>query len=371
MNKAIFTQQLFLLKQDSNNNKLLINDIKYYLEKQNILIISGLKNIWKLSTIKQYILDEHLENNFFYFNSKVDFDNNIKNNKKLEKLLNDYIEHHKKPTIIILENFSKIKWIKNFIRKIIEENYKIILVWNNIKIPWIKDIEIFNQNKGIWLYETLKYGQLNDIVKIEDKPLKEKYINFLINDVYMNEIIWNFWIKNIVLYNYIITFLANNNIFYSLRELQREIIQKENISLKTLIDYINFSIKSKLIKQVYRYDLKKDKIITTKSKFYFIDNWIRNSYKNFNLETSVLLENYIFLILLNKWYKIYSGKNGKFEFDFIAEKIITPPLKSPLTGEGKNTSSQSSLNTEQTSKEQRLNNMKKYFHISKSRDKKK
>jgi predicted AAA+ superfamily ATPase len=73
------------------------------------------------------------------------------------------------------------------------------------------------------------------------------------------------------LYNLVIIYIANINIFTSLRELQREIEKIENISLKTLIDYIDFSIKSKIIKQVYQYDIKKDKIISSKSKYYFTD----------------------------------------------------------------------------------------------------
>lgn len=75
-------------------------------------------------------------------------------------------------------------------------------------------------------------------------------------------------------------------------------------------------------KQVYQYDLKLNKIISTKSKYYFTDTWIRNSYKNFSLNNNILFENFIFLELLKKWYKIYSWKNWTFEFNFIAEKIF-------------------------------------------------
>jgi predicted AAA+ superfamily ATPase len=73
------------------------------------------------------------------------------------------------------------------------------------------------------------------------------------------------------LYNLVIIYIANINYFTSLRELQREIEKEEKISLKTLIDYIDFAIKSKIIKQVYQYDLKKDKVISSKSKYYFTD----------------------------------------------------------------------------------------------------
>jgi predicted AAA+ superfamily ATPase len=74
------------------------------------------------------------------------------------------------------------------------------------------------------------------------------------------------------LYNFTISYIANNNIFLSLRELQKNLDNTNNISLKTTIDYIDFSIQAKILKRVYKYDLKTNKQITSKAKYYFTDN---------------------------------------------------------------------------------------------------
>jgi predicted AAA+ superfamily ATPase len=74
------------------------------------------------------------------------------------------------------------------------------------------------------------------------------------------------------LYIFTITFLSKNNYFYSLRELQKKLNEINKISLKTTIDYIDFSIQSKIIKRCYKYDIKNEKEITSKAKYYFNDN---------------------------------------------------------------------------------------------------
>jgi len=74
------------------------------------------------------------------------------------------------------------------------------------------------------------------------------------------------------LYNFVISYLAKNNSFTSLRELHKNLNSINKISLKTVIDYIDFSIKAKIIKRVYKIDLKTNKKITTKAKYYFTDN---------------------------------------------------------------------------------------------------
>ena len=359
MNELLEINKQYVLDKDIYwNNNTIIEKIVNILNKKRLVIVSGLRNIWKLSILKELLIKSKLDNDFFYFNKNLDYNNKIINDEKLEKLLNEYIELYKKPKIIILENFWKIKWIKNFIPKIFKENYKIILIWNNIKISKVKEIEVLKLNNNNisepnnnTLIQTLSYWNLPEVTRIDKIQIKQKYINLVKSDIYLNEIIQNFWVKNIFLYNSVITFIANINYFTSLRELQREIEKVEKISLKTLIDYINFAIKSKLIKQVYKYDLKKDKVISSKSKYYFIDTWIRNSYQNFNINKNVLFENYIFLELLKKWYKIFSWKNWKFDFDFIVEKKLK-------------TSPQSSPQGEEVDQ-----NEKFYFHISKQTEK--
>jgi predicted AAA+ superfamily ATPase len=73
------------------------------------------------------------------------------------------------------------------------------------------------------------------------------------------------------LYNYILSYLAKINKFSSLRELQKKLSSYEKISVKTTIDYIDYSLQAKIIKKIYNYNLKTKKIISSQAKYYFTD----------------------------------------------------------------------------------------------------
>ncbi|MFK7780235.1 MAG: AAA family ATPase [Candidatus Gracilibacteria bacterium] len=316
-----------------------INNIKKIVEiinKDRLVIVSGLRNIGKVNFIKNLLNKTGITNNYFYFNKSNDPENMINSYKELDILLNDYVRLYKKPNIIILQNVEKINGIKEFLTKIYKENHKIVLVGNNIKIGGIKEIEILNDynlnNEN--LLNVVKFGSFNELKqlgKLKHKEsntlkqldlsqLKESLLNFLTSDIFLSDIFKNFGVKSIELYNSTITYLAENNIFVSQRELQKNLNNINKISLKTVIDYIDFSIQSKIIKRVYRFDIKTNKPITSKGKYYFTDNGIRNSLVGFNANTNILLENLIFNILEYNNYTIYSGLNGKFDFSFYIEK---------------------------------------------------
>lgn len=320
-----------------------IKKIVDILNKNKLVIVNWLKNIWKVNFIKEFIHKTKLNNNYFYFNKSDDVENYFSSSERLESLFNDYLRLYKNPKIIILQDISKINWIKNFISKIYKENYKTILVWNDIKISGINEIEIFanieinyntqkneyenldntqkNEDKNnINIDNILKYWSINEVKQVQEKELKEKLLVLLKNDIFLNSIFKNFWVKNIFLYNLTITFLSYSNTFISLRELHKSIENIQSISLKTIIDYIDFSIQEKILKRVYNYDLKLNKVINTKAKYYFSDNWIRNSLNYFNIDRSILLENLIFNILEYNNYGIYWWINWKFNFSFYCVK---------------------------------------------------
>lgn len=300
------------------------NNIKKTIEilnKDKLIIIKWLKNTWKLNFIKEFINKTNLTKSYFYFNKSDDIENRVSSNKELELLLNDYVQLYKNPKIIVLQNISNIEWIKDFISMIYKSNYKTILVWNTIKIWWIKELEIFT-NINITdenLESTLKYWAINEVKHIQEIDLKEKYLKLLVNDIFLNDIFKNYWVKSIDLYKFTITYLAENSFFSSLRELQSKLDNIQGISLKTAIDYIDYSIQEKILKRVYKYDIKTNKANSAKAKYYFADNGIRNALANFELKDEILNENLVFNLLELNNYNVYSWVSGKFDFSFYWE----------------------------------------------------
>jgi len=299
------------------NSKYIIKITKI-LNKENLVIVSWMKNIWKINFIKELIHKTWITNSYYYFNKSDDIENKINSNLDLLKSLNDYVQLYKIPKIIFLQNISKINWIKEFISYLYKQKYKVILLWNDIRISWIKEIEILsalNITKDN-INSKLKYWSLINIQDINNNDLKENILKLTVSDINLYSIFKTFSVKSIDLYNFTITYLAKNNTFISLRDLHKKLDNINKISLKTTIDYVDFSLQSKIIKRCYKYDIKNKKEISSKAKYYFTDNWIRNSLVIFKLKKDILIENLIYNILEYNNFNIYSGLNWKFEFSF-------------------------------------------------------
>ena len=337
MQKLIKQNIDFILSKNGQKTDIsLIKRIIENLNRKSLIIISGTKNVWKVNVLKELLTRTSTTQSFFYFNKNIDKENKIKSSSDINELLNIFIKEYKTPQIIILHNTNKVDGIKNFISKIYKEKnsknkpkYKIILLWNNIKINGIEDVEIASKNSNQILEEESgniesisKYGTLEKVrsfVSWEESFLKENYIELIKNDILLNDIFNTFSVKNIDLYNYTLSYLSKNNIFLSLRDLQKNLDINKSISLKTTMDYIDFSVQSKIIRKMYKYDIKTGKHISSKVKYYFTDLWIRNACNNFSVERHTLLENLIFNDLYTLNYEIYWWMNGKFDFSFIAK----------------------------------------------------
>lgn len=335
MKELIRTNLNFILQKPifSSHNST-INKIATVLNKDKLIILSGLKNVWKTSVLKEFLTKAGFSENCFYFNKDLDTENQIKNLSDLNQLMYEHIKYYNKPKIIILQNTTKVDGIKDFILKSYKSGLKIILVWNTIKIPWKQELEIkvksFTQIHKENLWNILKYGLINEVSYFTNPYFKEKFLTLIKNDIILKDIYINFGIKNITLYNFTLSFLSKKNVFYSLRDLEKTISKQMSISLKTTIDYIDYSIESKIIKRMYKFDMKKNKEILSKAKYYFSDIGIRNCLNGYTTDKQTLKENLIYTLLLAKDYKICGGLNGTFEFSFLGKKMTEDSIEKKI-----------------------------------------
>ena len=317
-----FLDEIEINKEHKEKAKTVI----WILNKRKLAIITWMPLVWKTKFIKYLINSCGVEDKTFYFNKGLDLLNKVNSLEKLNELFETYLEQNKQAKIIILQSVNKIPWIKEFIKILYKQNHKIVIVWNSIKIWWennetevfsksIKDLNLYNYK----ITNLLKYWFLDGTLKIENEEVKKKFLS-LSKDKILSDITNTYDIKNSFLFSYTISFLVVNNKAYSLRDIHKEMESLwTKISLITLIEYIDYSITEKLIRRLYKYDLKKEKEIRSKAKYYFSDTWIRNSASNYELDKESLKENLIYNELKKLWCKIYSGINGRFEFSFYAK----------------------------------------------------
>lgn len=114
-----------------------------------------------------------------------------------------------------------------------------------------------------------------------------------------------------------------------------------NIAGKTVDKYISMLSNAFVVFSVERYDVKGRQLLKTLGKNYIIDTGFRNMLLGYrNADRGHILENIVFLELLRRDYRVYIGKVGGLEVDFVAEKPsdklyiqVTESMQSPETRE--------------------------------------
>lgn len=97
--------------------------------------------------------------------------------------------------------------------------------------------------------------------------------------------------------------------------------KNRNIAGKTVEKYISMLQSAFVFYSVGRYDVKGKQILKTLGKNYIIDLGFLNMLLGYrDADRGHILENVVFLELLRRDYRVYIGKVGETEVDFVAEK---------------------------------------------------
>jgi predicted AAA+ superfamily ATPase len=95
----------------------------------------------------------------------------------------------------------------------------------------------------------------------------------------------------------------------------------KNIAGKTVDRYIRMLRDAFIFCPVGRYDIKGKQLLKTLEKNYIIDLGFRNMLLGYrDADRGHILENVVYLELLRRDYRVYIGKVGETEVDFVAEK---------------------------------------------------
>ncbi|MDR2049525.1 MAG: ATP-binding protein [Treponema sp.] len=152
--------------------------------------------------------------------------------------------------------------------------------------------------------------------------LKNLYESILLRDVVARENIRNIgFLENLAVY------LADNTgSLFSANNISKYLKnQKINIPVQTVISYLAALARSFLVHRVQRADINGLKIFEIGEKYYFEDPGLRNvlSRNPASLDIAKLLEQAVYLFLIQRGYTVHVGKNNNREIDFAAEKQET------------------------------------------------
>ncbi|GHU55400.1 ATPase [Spirochaetia bacterium] len=149
--------------------------------------------------------------------------------------------------------------------------------------------------------------------------LKNVYESILLRDVLIRENIRNIrFLENLAAYlaDNIGSLFSANNISNYLKH------QRIQIPVQTVITYLAAIEKSFIVHKVSRAEVGGLKIFEIGEKYYFEDIGLRNVLAKNQpaMDTGRLLENAVYLFLIQREFTVYVGKDGDKKIDFIAEK---------------------------------------------------
>jgi uncharacterized protein len=322
--------------------------IKPFIKKDIIKVIIGQRRVGKSYMLFQIIDEIKKDNknaNIIFINKELDKFADIKNHKDLLC----YIKKNSKKTknFVFIDEIQDIENFEKALRDLnAQGNYDIYCTGSNANLLSSElatylsgryiEFEIFSLSYSEFLQfhdlsesqdsflKYLKYGGLPYLKNLEltDEVVFE-HLKSIYNTILFKDIIARHNIRNFNFLENLVEYLADNtgSLVSSKRISDFLKSQKINISTNLVLDYLSYLSQAFFIFKVFQHDTQGKKIFEINQKYYFEDLGLRHSIINYQqADLGKILENLVFLHLRILGYKIYIGKLGNKEIDFIAKK---------------------------------------------------
>jgi predicted AAA+ superfamily ATPase len=151
----------------------------------------------------------------------------------------------------------------------------------------------------------------------------DEYIKGIYNTIVLKDIVARKKISDVSRLENIISFMFGiigsrtsiNNIYKTLKADGRE------AQTPTIENYLGALLESFILYKAQRFDVKGRQLLKTNDKYYLVDLGFRNVVLGRRqTDEGHILENIVYLELLRRGYKVYVGKAGAGEIDFVADK---------------------------------------------------
>lgn len=324
--------------------------IKPFIGKQIIKILVGQRRVGKsyiLYQIVDYIKKEHPNANILYINREYEQFEFIKTHTELLDYVNTQFKDSDE-NYLFIDEVQEIDSFQLALRNLFAENKcdifctgsnanmlsgelatKLSGRYIEFKIHSLSYLEFLEfhllENNLDALLKYLTFGGMPYLANIglqDNLPfeyLKNVYSTILLKDVVARE-----GIRNVTFLENLVLFLSDNvgSLFSALNISKFLKSQKIEISAQLTINYLKALINAYFIYKVSRAEVGGLKIFEIGEKYYFEDLGLRNSLKGFNTIADMhkIVENAVYLYLIENGYTVYVGAIATKEIDFVANK---------------------------------------------------
>lgn len=170
----------------------------------------------------------------------------------------------------------------------------------------------------------IEHGGFPGLKDMMENPVQiHSYLEGIYSTVLLKDVIARNRIRDTAILEKIILYAADNvgNIFSAKRISDFLKSNGRSLSVETVYNDLHCLQNAFAIYKIPRYDIRGKKILETMEKYYFADQGLLtflHGYKDTYING--ILENIVCIELIRRGYKVFIGKNGDLEVDFIAKK---------------------------------------------------
>ena len=324
-----------------------ISKIKPFINKPVLKILTGMRRVGKsslLHIIKDEILKDVADENKIYINFEATNLLSINNVNSLLEYLKPLLEDVKGKVYFFFDEIQVIDGWEEVISDLKHNrDYDIFLTSSNKKLisnlsekyvefeiqpftfsEFKKAFENMELSKENLFYKFIQLGGLPFLKYFDlDETPSFEYLNDIYNTVLVKDVLQYNNIRDVDLFNHIFSYvLTNIGQSFSASGIKTYLKNKnKNISVDTILNYLEYCNIAFLIKKVPRYDITSKKTLKVDEKYYLTDHGFRQA-TGFSITQDIkrILENIVYIELLSRGYEVKVGKVKDKEINFIAKK---------------------------------------------------
>ena len=336
--------------------ELYLNQLRDFIDKPFIKVIAGLRRSGK-SSIIMMLRDELLskgilESNIIYINFESFEYSEVDTPEKLYKFVKSKIDNKQRYYILLDEIQEVVSWEKAVNSFLVDFNSDIYITGSNSRLlsselaTYLSGRYVEFKIHPLSFAESLLFKQ--NLTKKTVSNLYREFELFLrlggfpalhtgeytyetaykvVFDIYSSAIlrdtVQRYNIRDVELLERVVKYVFDNvgNNFSAKKVADYFKSQQRKIDLNTVYNYMNALEGAFIIYRIPRYDVKGKEILKTQEKYYVGDQSLLYGVMGFKDRLiSGVLENIVMLELKRRGYRVFVGKLGDKEIDFIAEK---------------------------------------------------
>jgi len=324
--------------------------IKPFIDKEIIKVITGQRRVGKSYILFQLIKEIREADssvNIIYINKELQPYQHITDND----IFYSYVKNLLKPDVknyLFVDEIQEITDFEKTLRSLLAENCcDIFCSGSNAKMlsgelatflagryiefkihslgyeEFTRFLSLENSVQTLNKYLTIGGMPYLHIIGTEEFAVFE-YLRNVYSTILLKDVVARENIRNVTFLENLVEFLADNvgNLFSASNIAKYLKSQYTSVTTQSVINYLKPLSNAYFVHRVQRYDISGLKIFEVGEKYYFEDLGLRNCIRGFDTRKDInkLMENAVYLHLIQLGYKVYVGQRGATEIDFVAEK---------------------------------------------------